>query len=54
MSSTPQQNRISERLNQQLLTIMRCMLLQANAPPVFWGKALETAVYIKTDANAQA
>jgi hypothetical protein len=47
MSSMPQQNAVSERLNQQLLTIMRCILLQANAPPVFWGEALEISMYIK-------
>ena len=40
---TPEQNRVSERLNRVLVTIARAMLLDTWLPLMFWGDAVTTA-----------
>ena len=44
---TPEQNGTAERLNRTLNELMLSLMLDANAPPVFWGEAICTAVFIK-------
>jgi hypothetical protein len=47
MPSAHQQCGVAERLNQQLLTIARCILIEAGLAARFWGEAISTACYIK-------
>ncbi|KAE8715970.1 hypothetical protein F3Y22_tig00110156pilonHSYRG00076 [Hibiscus syriacus] len=44
--STPQQNRLAERMNRTLLERVRCMLLNAGLPKSFWGEAVSIACYL--------
>lgn len=44
--STPQQNGNAERMNRTLLERVRCMLIQAGLPKIFWGEAVMTAAYL--------
>ena len=46
MSSTPQQNGITERRNRTLLDTVRSMLENSSLPDYLWGKALRTMAYI--------
>ena len=46
-AGTPQQNGLSERPNQTLGNMMRCLLSTANLPPEYWSWALIHAVYLK-------
>lgn len=43
---TPQQNGLSERFNQTLQNIVRCMLVESGVPNSFWGEAVAVACYI--------
>lgn len=47
VSYTPQQNGRAERLNQTLMNIVRCLLLQSGLPDIFWAEALHTANYLR-------
>lgn len=42
---TPQQNGIAERRNQTIVEEARTMLIQGDAPKMFWRGAINTAVY---------
>ena len=44
---SPQQNRVSEHLNQTLLEMTRSMLAGSGLSQSFWAEILSTAVYIK-------
>lgn len=44
--STPQQNGVAERKNRTLLDIMRSMLSNSPLLKLFWGYALQTAIYL--------
>jgi len=44
---TPQQNGIAERHNRTLIEMARCMMRQADAPPIFCAEAVNTARYIR-------
>ena len=44
---TPQQMGVAEKSNQDLLTKVRCMLIESGLGPSFWGEALYTACYVK-------
>ncbi|KAA8490359.1 Retrovirus-related Pol polyprotein from transposon TNT 1-94 [Porphyridium purpureum] len=44
---TPENNGIAERMNRTLLEKVRCLLFDANLPLEYWGKALETANYLR-------
>ena len=44
---TPQQNGRAERLNQSLLAIARCMMIESGMPHKFWTEAILHANYIK-------
>jgi hypothetical protein len=46
MAYTPQENGISERINQTLQNIMRCLLSHSGLPEALWGEAMLTACYI--------
>jgi transposase InsO family protein len=40
---TPQNNGVAERANRTILDMARCMLMQANLAPEWWGEAIRTA-----------
>jgi transposase InsO family protein len=40
---TPQNNGIAERANRTILDMTRCLLMQANLAPEWWGEAVRTA-----------
>ena len=46
VAGTPQQNGLAERMNRTILERVRCMLLGAGLPKVFWGDAANTVVYL--------
>ena len=54
MVGAHQQMGISERLNQQLLNMGRCMLIQSGLPLYFWGEAINTACFIKNRCVSKA
>ena len=43
---TPQQNGLAERFNRTILERVRCMLVGASLPKVFWAEAVMTAGYL--------
>ena len=47
VTHTPQQNGIAERKNRTLVEMARCLLIQSNLSPSFWGEAINTANYIR-------
>ena len=51
---TPQQNGVTERLNQTLVEMARSMLLDSKLPKKFWGEAISTAVYLKNRTPVKA
>ncbi|KAI7815493.1 Retrovirus-related Pol polyprotein, partial [Rhyzopertha dominica] len=51
---TPQQNGKAERLNQTLLNIVRCLLLQSGLPSTFWAEALAAANFIRNRCPTKA
>ena len=51
---TPQQNGVTERLNQTLVEMARSMLLYSKLPKKFWGQAILTAVYLKNRTPVEA
>ena len=51
---TPQQNSVTERLNQTLVEMARSMLLNSKLPKKFWGEAISTAVYLKNRTPVKA
>ncbi|POW08045.1 hypothetical protein PSTT_07776 [Puccinia striiformis] len=40
---TPQNNGLAERANRTILDMTRCLMLQANLSPEWWGEAVKTA-----------
>ncbi|KAI0995497.1 hypothetical protein K3495_g12682 [Podosphaera aphanis] len=44
---TQHQDEVAERLNRTLITIVRCMLAQANLPSRFWDAAVLAACYLR-------
>jgi len=44
---TAQQMGVAERMNQDLLSKARCMLIQAGLGPEFWGEAVNLACYVR-------
>ena len=50
----PQQNSVTERLNQTLVEMARSMLLDSKLPKKFWGEAISTAVYLKNRTPVKA
>ena len=46
VAGTPQQNGLAERFNVTILERVRCMLLSAKLPKIFWAEAIMTAVYL--------
>ena len=51
---TPQQNGRAERLNQSLLAIARCMMIESGVPHKFWAEAILHANYIKNRTISSA
>jgi transposase InsO family protein len=43
---TPQQNGVSERKNQTVMEMAKCMLFEKGIPSSFWAEAVNTAVYL--------
>jgi len=43
---TPQQNEVSERKNQTIMEMMRCILHEKGLPKEYWAKAANTAVFL--------
>lgn len=43
---TPERNGIAERMNRTLFEMVRCMLLQAQCDPSFWGEAVVWAAHV--------
>jgi len=46
MSSSPNQNGVTERRNRTLLDMVQSMLSNSNLPKSLWAEALNTTVYI--------
>lgn len=42
----PQQNGLAERFNRTLLERVRCMMIGAGVPKIFWAEAVTTAAYL--------
>ena len=40
---TPQNNGLAERANQTIIDMTRCLMMQANAAPEWWGEAVKMA-----------
>ncbi|UYV82166.1 hypothetical protein LAZ67_21001203 [Cordylochernes scorpioides] len=51
---TPQQNGVSERMNQTLLSTARCLLTESGIPITFWGDAIHTACYLRNKSPSKA
>ena len=45
VARNPEQNGVSERLNQTVMNMARCLLNDAHLDKSFWGEAVRTAVY---------
>lgn len=43
---TPEQNRVSERMNRTIVERAKCMLFNAGLPKSYWGEAVLTATYL--------
>jgi transposase InsO family protein len=46
-SYTPEQNGVSERRNQCIIEMVRCMLHEKNLPKMFWAEAANTTVFLQ-------
>ena len=46
MPYSPQQNGVSERKNQTILNMVRCLLKDKNMSKKFWGEAIACEVYL--------
>ena len=46
VAGTPQQNGLAERFKRTILERVRCMLLSAGLPKIFWAEAAMTVVYL--------
>ncbi|KAA3487752.1 pleiotropic drug resistance protein 3-like [Gossypium australe] len=51
---TPQQNGVSERKNQTLLDMARCLMFERNLPKNFWAEAVNTTVYLQNRLPTKA
>jgi len=51
---TPQQNRVSERMNRTLLEKVQCMLSNTGLPKNFWAEALAYACYLVNRLHSSA
>ena len=51
---TPEQNGVSERLNQTLVNSARTMLIHARLPLSFWAEAIQCATYVKNRSPTSA
>ena len=51
---TPEQNGVSERLNQTLVEMSRSMLLDAKLSQKFWAEAVTTATYLRNRCPTRA
>ena len=51
---TPQRNGVSERCNRTLLDMVRSMMSLTDLPLLFWGYALETAVFTLNGAPSKS
>ncbi|KMQ88472.1 retrovirus-related gag-pol polyprotein [Lasius niger] len=47
VTHTPEQNGVAERKNRTLVEMARCLLIQSDLSPAFWGEAINTANYIR-------
>ena len=43
---TPKSNKLPERINRTIITKVRAMLIESNAPKYLWGEAILATVYI--------
>ncbi|UYV61701.1 hypothetical protein LAZ67_1005991, partial [Cordylochernes scorpioides] len=53
-SKNPQQNGVSKRMNQTLLSTARCLLTESGMPITFWGDAIHTACYLRNKSSSEA
>ena len=51
---TPEQNGVSERLNQTLVNCARTMMIHAGLPVSFWAEAIQCATYVKNRSPTTA
>ena len=51
---TPQQNRVSERMNRTIMEKVRCLLDDSGLGEEFWEEAVSTAVYLINRSPASA
>ncbi|GBL79311.1 Retrovirus-related Pol polyprotein from transposon TNT 1-94 [Araneus ventricosus] len=51
---SPQQNGVSERMNQILMNRTRCLLIESGLCPKFWAEAVSTAAYLRNKCPSAA
>jgi transposase InsO family protein len=51
---TPQQNGVVERRNQSVVAMARCLLKDKNLPGMFWGEAVNCAVYLLNRSTSKS
>jgi transposase InsO family protein len=51
---TPQQNRVAERKNRQILETARSLLFENQVPQLFWDNAISTAIYLLNRVPSKA
>lgn len=51
---TPQQNGVAERINQTLLDMTRCVLIESGVPKTLWADAITTAAHIRNRCPSKA
>ncbi|KAL1479885.1 hypothetical protein MTO96_051506 [Rhipicephalus appendiculatus] len=51
---TPEQNGVAERMNQTLLDMMRCLLIESGVTKELWAHAVVTASYIRNKCPSKA
>ena len=54
VARTPQQNGVAERFNRTIMESARSMLHAAGLPPMYWGDAVMTAVYLRNRLPTRA
>ncbi|GBL94283.1 Retrovirus-related Pol polyprotein from transposon TNT 1-94 [Araneus ventricosus] len=54
VSESPQQNGVSERMNQTLMNTTKCLLIESVLGLKFWAEAVSIAVYLRNKCPSAA
>ena len=54
IACTPEQNRVSERMNRTIMEAARSMLFHSKMPQRFWAEAVNTTVYLRNQSPTVA